>query len=81
MFRRQAAAARHSGLSVYCGGFCLVPYIRVEDLLVDDDPPQIHIIHAKRGADRYVLILPALADQLRTHLRGRQTLWAERLAS
>ena len=61
--------------------FCLVPYIRVEDLLLDDDPPQIHIIHAKRGADRYVLILPPLADELRTHLRGRQTLWVERLAS
>jgi integrase len=35
-------------------------HIRVEDLLLDGDPPQIHIIHAKRGADRYVPILPAL---------------------
>jgi len=56
-------------------------HLRVEDLLLDGDPPQIHITHAKRGADRYVPILPALADELRTHLRGRQTLWAERLAS
>jgi len=48
-------------------------HIRVEDLLLDGDPPQMHIIHAKRGADRYVPILPALADELRTHLRGRQT--------
>jgi integrase/recombinase XerD len=48
-------------------------HIRVEDLLLDGDPPQIHIVHAKRGADRYVPILPALADELRTHLHGRQT--------
>jgi integrase/recombinase XerD len=48
-------------------------HIRVEDLLLDGDPPQIHIIHAKRGADRYVPILPALADELRTHLQGRQS--------
>jgi integrase len=31
------------------------------------------LFHAKRGADRYVPILPALADELRTHLRGRHT--------
>jgi integrase/recombinase XerD len=48
-------------------------HIRVEDLLLDSDPSQMHIIHAKRGADRYVPILPALADELRTHLQGRQT--------
>ena len=48
-------------------------HIRVEDLLLDSDPPQIHIVHAKRGADRYVPILPALADELRTHLNRRQT--------
>ena len=47
-------------------------HIRVEDLLLDGDPPQIRLIHAKRGADRYVPILPALADELRTHLQGRQ---------
>jgi integrase/recombinase XerD len=29
-------------------------YIRVEDLLLDGDPPQLRLIHAKRGADRYV---------------------------
>jgi Phage integrase family len=33
----------------------------------------IHITDAKRGADRYVPILPALADELRTQLQGRQT--------
>ena len=47
-------------------------HIRVEDLLVEGDPPQIHLPHAKRGADRYVPILPALADELRTHLQGRR---------
>jgi integrase/recombinase XerD len=48
-------------------------HIRVEDLLLDSNPPQSHITHAKREADRYVPILPALADELRTHLQGRQT--------
>jgi integrase/recombinase XerD len=48
-------------------------HIRIEDLLLDGDPPQIHIVHAKCGADRYVPTLPALADELRTHLQGRQT--------
>jgi len=47
-------------------------HIPVEDLLLAGDPPQIHLTHAKRGADRYVPILPALADELRTHLQGRQ---------
>src|SRR5712692_3856643 len=35
-------------------------HIRVEDLLLGGDPPQIHITHAKRQANRYVPILPAL---------------------
>ena len=34
---------------------------------------QIHIVHAKRDTDPYVPVLPALADELRTHLAGRQT--------
>src|SRR5258708_37310076 len=38
-------------------------------LLLDGDPPQIHIVHAKGGADRYVSVL---AHELRTHLQGRQ---------
>src|SRR5215472_16735067 len=46
-------------------------HIGVEDLL-EGDPPQIHITRAKRQADRYVPILPALADELRTHLNGRE---------
>jgi integrase/recombinase XerD len=48
-------------------------HIRVEDLLLDGDPPQVHITRAKRQADRYVPILPALADELRTHLNGRSS--------
>jgi integrase/recombinase XerD len=48
-------------------------HIRVEDLLLDGDPPQLRILHAKRGADRYVPILPALGDELSTHLHGRHT--------
>jgi integrase/recombinase XerD len=48
-------------------------HIRVEDLLLEGNPPQLRLIHAKRGADRYVPILPALADELRTHLQGRHT--------
>lgn len=44
----------------------------VVDRLLGGDPPQIHITHAKRQADRYVPILPELADELRTHLQGRQ---------
>ena len=44
----------------------------VVDRLLGGDPPQIHITHAKRQADRYVPILPELADELCTHLQGRQ---------
>jgi integrase/recombinase XerD len=47
-------------------------HIKVEDLHLDSDPPQIHITRAKREADRYVPILPALGQELRTHLQGRQ---------
>lgn len=46
-------------------------HISLEDLLLDGDPPQIHILHAKRQSDRYVPIMPTLADELRTHLQGR----------
>jgi integrase/recombinase XerD len=47
-------------------------HLRVEDLRLDGDSPQIHITYAKRQADRYVPILPALAQELRTHLQQRQ---------
>lgn len=47
-------------------------HIRVEDLHLDDDPPRIHLTHAKGQANRHVPILPALAQELRTHLKGRR---------
>ena len=49
--------------------------ICVEDLFLDGDPPQIHLTHAKGHADRYVPILPALAQELRTHLQSRRRGW------
>jgi len=50
-------------------------HIRVEDLYPALDPPQVYIAHAhaKGGSDGYVPILPALAQELRTHLNGRRT--------
>jgi integrase/recombinase XerD len=46
--------------------------VRVEDLHLDSDPPQIRLVHAKGGASRYVPILPSLAQELRTHLQTRR---------
>ncbi len=46
--------------------------IRVVDLHLALDPPQIYIANAKGGSDGYVPILPALAQELRTHLDGRR---------
>ncbi|WP_216322421.1 tyrosine-type recombinase/integrase [Deinococcus aestuarii] len=45
--------------------------LRVEDLHLALDPPQVYIAHAKGGSDGYVPILPGLAQELRTHLAGR----------
>lgn len=45
--------------------------LRVADLHLALDPPQVYIAHAKGGSDGYVPILPALAQELRTHLAGR----------
>jgi integrase/recombinase XerD len=47
-------------------------HIRIEDLYLDSDPPQIHLTHSKGQAQRHVPILPALAQELRTHLQGRR---------
>lgn len=47
-------------------------HIRVEDLHLDSDPPQIHLLHCKKESNRYIPILPALAQELRTHLDGRR---------
>ena len=47
-------------------------HIRVQDLHLDADPPQIYLSHCKTESKRYVPILPALAQALRTHLHGRR---------
>ncbi|MGC2657571.1 MAG: DUF4158 domain-containing protein [Bryobacteraceae bacterium] len=47
-------------------------HIRVEDLHLDGDPPQIYLSHCKKESNRYVPVLPALAQELRTHLNGRR---------
>jgi integrase/recombinase XerD len=46
--------------------------LRVEDLRLDGDLPQVHLARAKGGASRYVPILPSLAQEVRTHLQGRR---------
>lgn len=47
-------------------------HLRVEDLHLTLDPPQVYIGKAKGGSDGYVPMLPALAQELRTHLGGRR---------
>jgi integrase/recombinase XerD len=47
-------------------------HIQSIDLRLDLDPPQIYLAIAKGGSDGYVPMLPALAQELRTHLRGRK---------
>jgi integrase/recombinase XerD len=49
--------------------------IQVEDLRLDLYPPQIYLALAKGGSDGYVPILPALAQELRTHLHGRKAIY------
>ncbi len=46
--------------------------IKVEDLRLDLEPPQIYLAVAKGGSDGYVPILSTLAQELRTHLNGRK---------
>lgn len=41
------------------------------DLHLNLEPPQVRITVAKGGSDGYVPVLPALAQELRTHLDGR----------
>jgi integrase len=43
-----------------------------QDLHLALDPPQVYIGKAKGGSDGYVPILPALAQELRTHLGSRR---------
>lgn len=47
--------------------------IRIEDLYLALEPPQIYIANAKGGSDGYVPILPVLAQEMRTHLNGRRS--------
>lgn len=47
-------------------------HIQVPDLHLNLAPPQIYLAHAKGGSDGYVPILPALAQELQTHLAGRR---------
>lgn len=45
--------------------------VQVQDLHLNLEPPQIRVMVAKGGSDGYVPVLPALAQELRTHLAGR----------
>lgn len=47
-------------------------HIQATDLYLRLDPPHISLAQAKGGSDGYVPILPALAQELRTHLAGRR---------
>src|SRR5450755_2441041 len=47
-------------------------HIKVEDLHLDADLPQIYLGHCKKESNRYVPVLPSLAQELRTHLNGRR---------
>jgi integrase/recombinase XerD len=49
--------------------------IQVVDLRLDLEPPQVYLAVAKGGSDGYVPILPALAQELRTHLSGRKAIY------
>lgn len=48
-------------------------HIRVDDLYLDGDPPQIYLNHCKKESNRYVPVLPALSQELQTHLNGRRS--------
>ena len=47
--------------------------IGVQDLHLGLKPAQVEITHAKMGSDGYVPIMPALAQELRTHLGSRRS--------
>ncbi len=47
--------------------------ITVQDLHLGLEPPQVYLGHAKMGSDGFVPVLPALAQELRTHLRERRS--------
>lgn len=47
--------------------------IKVNDLHLELEPPQVYLAVAKGQSDGFVPILPVLAQELRTHLTGRTT--------
>jgi integrase/recombinase XerD len=47
-------------------------HIKIEDLHLDADPPQLYLSHCKKESNRYVPVFPALAQELRTHLNRRR---------
>ncbi len=47
-------------------------HIRVDDLHLQDNPPQVHVAEPKRQSTRYVPVPPSLAHELRTHLGPRR---------
>jgi len=47
-------------------------HIKVEDLHLDAEMPQMYLGHCKKESNRYVPVLPSLAQELRTHLNGRR---------
>ncbi|MDQ3396759.1 MAG: site-specific integrase [Deinococcota bacterium] len=49
--------------------------IKAPDLYLDLEPPQVYLAVAKGGSDGYVPILPTLAQELRTYLSGRKTVY------
>lgn len=49
--------------------------LKLADLHLDLEPPQIYIAVAKGGSDGYVPVLPTLAQELRTYLSGRKTMY------
>jgi len=46
-------------------------FLRAQDAHLDGEAPLLYVHKAKKGAVRYVPLLPALAQELRVHLAGR----------
>ena len=46
-------------------------FLRAQDAHLDGEAPHLYVHKAKKGAVRYVPLLPALAQELRLHLGGR----------
>lgn len=46
-------------------------HLRAQDVHLDGEAPHLYVHKAKKDSERYVPILPALAQELRVHLAGR----------